>query len=65
MRIFCNLHKIHSLNFTPRWGTVGAGTSTRASANPPKKYKKTANFVRNQQLNMVARTGLKPVASGL
>ena len=32
---------------------------------PSKKIQKTANFVRNQQLNMVARTGLEPAASGL
>ena len=30
-----------------------------------KKYKKTADFLRNQRLNMVAGTGLEPAASGL
>lgn len=29
------------------------------------KYKKTADFLRNQRLNMVAGTGLEPAASGL
>ena len=28
------------LSFYPRWGTVGAGTSTRASASPLKNTKK-------------------------
>lgn len=30
-----------------------------------KCYKKTADFLRNQRLNMVAGTGLEPAASGL
>ena len=65
LRIFCNLHKIHSPDLTPRWGTVGARAPIRVPPNPLKNTKKTADFLRNQRLNMVAGTGLEPAASGL
>ncbi len=64
LRIFCNFHKIHSPNLTPRWGTVGARAPVRI---PPNLWKiqKAADFLRNQRRNMVAGTGLEPAASEL
>ena len=64
MYIFCNLHKIHSPDLTPRWGTIGARAPILVPANPPKSIK-NRRFQRNQRLNMVAGTGLEPAASGL
>ncbi len=42
-----------------------SGSPTRRFSKCSEKYKKTADFSRNQRLNMVAGTGLEPAASGL
>lgn len=53
-----------SPQFATRWGTVGARAPIRVPPNPL-KIQKTADFLLNQRLNMVAGTGLEPAASGL
>ena len=65
MYIFCNLHKIHSPQFATPLGYNWGQSACPYPSKPFKKYKKTADFSRNQRLNMVAGTGLEPAASGL
>jgi len=47
------------------YGFPLSGSPTRRFSKCSEKYKKTADFLRNQRLNVVAGTGLEPAASGL
>ena len=51
--------------FPPILHPVGVQLGPERLSVSLQKYKKTADFLRNQRLNMVAGTGLEPAASGL